>query len=287
MTKPEDREQGIRTSVDSDALRADVERTRERLSEDVEALGTKLSPENLKAEAKQTIKRTVRRGTEHVKDEVSSAGNSVVSFVRANPLPLALIGAGVGWLVYSARSRRNAGGESMDYAMRGRAEVYDGADYDDGVENYGDDGMGSSTGDAARRKIHRLRDQVRDRVGSVKRVAADKASQARGKVQDLEHAAQDRLVKARDFAGHTLEEQPLLLGAVALGAGLAVGLGIPSTESENQLVGRYRDQLLSKASQKANELGGKVSKIAERSFDAAKETAKTSAREVTDDAAPV
>jgi hypothetical protein len=275
-------------SSDSETLRADVERTRERLSEDVEALGTKLSPENLKAEAKQSIKTTVRRGTEQVKDEVSSAGNSVVSFVRANPLPLALIGVGVGWLVWSARSGRDGHrGASMDYATRGRAEVYDGVDYDDAADYDYDDDMASSTVDGARRKIHRLRDQVRDRVDSAKRVASEKASQARGKVEELEHAAQDRMVRARDVAAHTMEDQPLLLGAVALGAGLAVGLGIPATDSENQLVGRYRDQLVSNASRKLSELGDKAGRVAERSFDAAKETAKTSAKEMTEDAAPV
>jgi hypothetical protein len=64
------------------------------------------------------------------------------------------------------------------------------------------------------------------------------------KVDDFESTAREQLGRAVDVAERGLEEQPLLLGAVALGAGLAVGLGIPATQSENQLIGRETHELL-------------------------------------------
>jgi hypothetical protein len=107
MTKPKNPSESSLDNPDksSDDLRADVERTRERLSQDVDALGAKLSPQNVKAEAKQAVKRTVRRGTNELRDGVNSATESVSSFVGQNPLPLALIGVGVGWLLWNTRTR--------------------------------------------------------------------------------------------------------------------------------------------------------------------------------------
>jgi ElaB/YqjD/DUF883 family membrane-anchored ribosome-binding protein len=256
----------------SDDLRADVERTRDRLSQDVEALGAKLSPENVKAEAKRAIKRTVRRGTNELRDGVNSATDSVSSFVGGNPLPIALIGVGVGWLIWNARTRPKSG---VDYAMRGRAEVYDDS-YDD--DESGERGTGA--------QLSRLRGQVQDGVSTIKRSASAQAQRAREKVDELEHTAREQLGKAVDVAERGFEERPLLLGAVALGAGLAVGLGIPATQSENQLIGQYRDKLMTRAKEGFGELRGKAQGIAERTYDAAKETAKTETQELFESAPP-
>ena len=67
------------------------------------------------------IEPTLRR-TNELRSGVSSATDSVSSFVAGNPLPIALIGVGVGWLIWNARTRPKGG---VDYATRGRAEVYD------------------------------------------------------------------------------------------------------------------------------------------------------------------
>jgi len=132
--------------------------------------------------------------------------SSVVAFVRENPVPLSLIGLGLGLLVWN--SRRNARNRrGPDPSVVGRSAVYEGLDGDDGH---------SSTG--------RPLQQVGERL--------------------------------RDGARKTFEEQPLALGALALGAGLAIGLTIPATESENQLVGEYRDRLFGSAKPRAAGLEG-------------------------------
>lgn len=58
----------------------------------------------------------------------------------------------------------------------------------------------------------------------------------------------------------------MLIGALTLGIGVAVGLSIPSTNSEDKLVGEYRDRFLAKAKDKANDLA-----------EIAKETVRTAA----------
>jgi ElaB/YqjD/DUF883 family membrane-anchored ribosome-binding protein len=276
MTKLEESSESSPDNDDksSDDLRADVERTRERLSQDVEALGAKLSPENVKAEAKRAIKRTVRRGTNELREGVNSATDSVSSFVGDNPLPIALIGVGVGWLIWNARTRPKSG---VDYAMRGRAEVYDDS-YDDYGADYHSNGRGAGG------QLNRLRNQVNDGVSTIKRSASAQARRAREKVGELESTAREQLGKAVDVAERGFEDRPLLLGAVALGAGLAVGLGIPATQSENQLIGQYRDKLMARAKDGLGELRGKAEGIAQRTYETAKETAKAETHELLENA---
>jgi ElaB/YqjD/DUF883 family membrane-anchored ribosome-binding protein len=267
----------------TDELRAEIEQTRERVSADVEALGTKLSPENLKAEmkqaavnmkddAKEAVKRSVRRGADQVMDSVSSASSSVADTARANPIPLALIGIGVGWLIWNARSSSQASNRGIrryryDGSQRSLAGGYGNYDYDDDYDN-------ASSGNRVGQTLEKLEHRVREGADSVRRVASDKVHQAHDKMVHLEDAAKDRALRARDTARNTMEESPLLVGALALGAGIAVGLAIPSTEAEDQLVGQYRDALLDKAKSKAHELGEVAKETARRAAQTVKETAK-------------
>lgn len=120
---------GAETEKSSDELRAEVARTRERLAQDVEAIGQKLSPDNIKREARDAVTRSVRHGVRQGADavrhgagvmrtRVNDAGTSLAGSARENPLPLALIGAGIGWLIWNARKRS----QHVDY--------YAAADYD-------------------------------------------------------------------------------------------------------------------------------------------------------------
>ncbi len=95
------------------ATRAEIERTRADMSETVDAIQERLSPENLKEQAKDRVKEaTVGRAQE--------AGSGIMETIRANPLPAALTGIGLGWLLVSAR--RSASGQTR---YRGRAYPYD------------------------------------------------------------------------------------------------------------------------------------------------------------------
>ncbi len=244
------------SSDNSDALRADLEQTRERVSQDVEALGAKLSPDNLKAEAKQAVSRTVRRGTDRLRDGVDSAQGSILEFCRENPVPLSLIGAGIGLLFWNSRKKSDRRYASPDYSVVGRSEVY---------EDWGDGESDASS------KLGQLKDRVQHGVQRARRAAGDKAHEAMNKFEQLEHTARDQAQHARQLADQTFEDQPLVLGAVALGAGLAVGLSLPATDSENRLVGEYRERFVANAKRRVSDLGGVAQHAVERAQDVVKE----------------
>jgi ElaB/YqjD/DUF883 family membrane-anchored ribosome-binding protein len=59
---------------------------------------------------------------------------------------------------------------------------------------------------------------------------------------------------AYDTYDHYINENPLAVGAAAFALGAVVGLAIPSTRYEGELMGETRDQLLKKAQDKGSML---------------------------------
>ena len=70
-----------------------------------------------------------------------------------------------------------------------------------------------------------------------------------------------------------LRENPLAMGALAVGAGAAVGLAIPQSTKEHEVIGEARDNLLQSAQERAQEAQEKVQRVAEEAQSAAKEEA--------------
>lgn len=232
---------GTEDSQDTEALRAGIDETRERLSADFDALGNKLSPENIKAGAKQAIKQTVHDGADQVRETVGSAGASLMTAAKENPLPVTLIGLGVGWLVWNLRTAatRKRSAAQPNYAVAGRAGVYD------------------------------PRDPAR--------MGADDVTSALDKAKT---AARDGVRKTQETAVNAMEDHPMWIGALTVGVGVAVGLSIPATDSENQLVGQYRDRLLAKAKHRASDLADLAEDNLRGAANSGQQRAKTQSGEV-------
>jgi hypothetical protein len=63
------------------------------------------------------------------------------------------------------------------------------------------------------------------------------------------------------------------VGALAVGVGAAVGLAVPQTTKEHEVMGEARDTVVEKAQEKAEEAQEKVQRVAEEAQSAAKEEA--------------
>jgi hypothetical protein len=68
-----------------------------------------------------------------------------------------------------------------------------------------------------------------------------------------------------------LEEQPLILGALGIALGAAIGAALPTTEQENRLLGPARDQAMSTLKQKGAESYERVKDTVEQVAEDAKE----------------
>ena len=71
-----------------------------------------------------------------------------------------------------------------------------------------------------------------------------------------------------------LHENPLTVGALAVGASAAIGLAIPETSKEHEVMGEARDTVVEKAQEKAQEMQQSVQRVAEEARGAAQQEAE-------------
>ena len=263
---------------EAEQLRADIEQTRAEMSETIDAIQERLSPENIKeqvmeqvGEAVQSAKDSVREATigrvEKVMENVSESmgragtavtetGSSIVETIRQNPLPAALIGLGVGMLIRNRNKGRTYGryGSGRDYY---RSDV---GGYGAGRDEARYAGATSSPQPST---VERARDAVSDAADGARETASRAVSQAREQVGRLGDQVQRGARRAGDQFQTQLQENPLAVGAVALALGAAVGLAVPSTRVENEYMGEARDTLVDKAQEAARGAMGKVQQVAQ------------------------
>jgi ElaB/YqjD/DUF883 family membrane-anchored ribosome-binding protein len=283
------------TPKSPEQIREEIARTRSALSQDVAALGEKLRPEHLKEnaremlheakdaakegakdvirEAKDAAVESLRYAKDHAIDSISEtyhdvsqrvqdAGGATAVFVSTHAIPLSLVGVGVGWLALSVGHAR-------------RQQLGDfGARYDRALAA-GSDTRGPARGAAraARENAGDVTDHVThvssehgehraERVGALRSQVVQRATDVGRRTADLGHRAYDGVGRASERARDFGEENPLAVGLLALAAGIGVGLLLPPTRRENQLLGATRDRLAQDARRTASELGRSVQRSA-------------------------
>jgi hypothetical protein len=180
-----------------------------------------------------------------------------------------MVGIGLGWLAYNTRQKRSFSDARARQRM-GRmgsdryAGGYERGGYGVG-RGYGTGGEGEEEGTAERMRdrAHELSDTSQRKAGEL----ADRAQEMAGSMAD-ETRHQARRLEDQFY------ENPLAIGAAALTLGVAIGLAIPETRKEQELMGSARDRLADRARDVAEETKDKVGNVVERVADQAQSTAK-------------
>ena len=98
----------------STEIRADIDQTRSAVGAKIDQLQARLDPDKLKHQAQETmqemIEDTATTVTDYVRTHRDDMVSSVASAARRNPLPTALVGLGIGWLLLESVS----GGKSHE-----------------------------------------------------------------------------------------------------------------------------------------------------------------------------
>lgn len=236
-------------------LRAEIAEARGAMSETIEAIQDRLKPSNIVANAGETVRTAT---TEKVKQMANTAGdaadrmmnNSFMDTVRDNPVPAAMIGVGAAWLIMKGRSesRRYGNGRA---ASRGAYERS--GDYDWRQRTAG------STAISGREPLEQ------DETGSgVTGAAAEAVSRASEYVTDARYAVRRTSRRAQNTLDRVMRDNPLALGAAATIVGAAIGMSLPPTETENELMGDARDTVVERARGMAADAAGKVQNAAEQ-----------------------
>lgn len=105
-----------------EAVEADVEASRERLNSTLEAISDKLSPNQIVDQAMNAVSHQASSMMHGASHYAGSVGRMAVR----HPLPLALIGIGIGWLVMSSRRDRHNDETDFDEGMDQSYAAYEG-----------------------------------------------------------------------------------------------------------------------------------------------------------------
>ncbi|HZW14148.1 MAG TPA: DUF3618 domain-containing protein [Noviherbaspirillum sp.] len=226
-------------------IESDIERTRAEVSSTIDAIQSKLTPGQMMDQAVAYARTSLP----------ADFGTNLGNAVRDNPLPVALIGVGLAWLMASGR---NADGQAR---LRREASHYDdyaetGAGVDQGQQGTMQRAAGklSETGRGLKDKTSELGHQISDRTSAV----TGRAREMTGRAREMGHGARERLgaigersqqgyYRTRDSLSHMVEEQPLVLGALGLAVGTLLGAMLPGTRREDEMMGEKRDQLVGRA----------------------------------------
>jgi uncharacterized protein DUF3618 len=208
---------------------------------------------------------------------------SMMETIKANPMPAALVGLGVGWMLLN-RPTRESHLSQMNYGYSSRQPRYSAAGYAPNV--YGDQAYrsvseggslsaaASSAQDAVGRVTEQAQQTASEAVQQVQGAAGDMMEQVQETGGQVVERVQEQASRAQGFLERQLQENPLLVGAVAVAIGGVLAGTVRRTEREDQLLGPARDRVVGSARQLTDEAMQKVGRVVEEVQTTASEEAK-------------
>lgn len=263
---------------DTEQIRADIEDTRAEMTQTINEIQERLSPENIVGQVKETVREAtigkVERAMERVGETladvtepameymgragttIKETGKSVGNSIWKNPIPVALIGLGVGMLCmrrygkagngYDYESTSSRASKARRSSLMGQSQHTTGQSYQ-GSGSY----QGSSQGTS-------------NTLDQVKETASDLAHRSTETLSHLGTRAKDGASAIGTRFNQMLQQNPLAAGAIAVAAGTAVGLLLPTTEFEQEYIGETGEMLVDKAEDVARGALDKVQSAADQ-----------------------
>lgn len=214
----------------SEEIQSDLGEIRDEITHTLDSLSQRLRPGKMLQEALRSFQ---EGGGGRFTHNLSRA-------VQENPVPLAMIAAGFGYLIYSDAQQRKTG--------RSEGE----GEYESG---------GTSTGAQAKDTARRLGNAAKGGV----RAAGERMNEAKERLGEASAKAGARVRSARDYGQTLLHDQPLVLAGLGLAIGAAVAGLAPLSRREDETLGKAgrkgrkgAHRLAGQALDKGKEAGGKA-----------------------------
>jgi ElaB/YqjD/DUF883 family membrane-anchored ribosome-binding protein len=226
------------TDVRTHEIRAEIEQTRGDMSETLDAIQEKLRPGNLVSEATDRVRNVTTDKVRQMASSATDQAGRVADVGRQNWIPAALIGVGTAWLLMNRSGSRSQEYESVYGVVRDRP--YGAV----GTRGYAEPADTTSPAGAGAEGVSGMAGRVTSR-------ASEMADETRSTVRRSTRRAQNQLQRM-------IRENPLMVGAAAAVLGAAVGLALPETERENELMGETRENVMERGKEAAK---GAVEKV--------------------------
>ncbi len=225
----------VKSTPGIDTIEDEIRSTRHDIEDKVERLQQRLSPGEM-----------IDGVVDFARANGGAIAGSIGRSLRDNPVPAALIGAGVLWLALSAVARHQD-----------------------------EDSLGGRTAGQLRDKAADLRESARERAAA----AGGKVREVAGEVGEK---AQTGVARARRSGGRFVHEHPILVGAAGVALGAAIAASLPRSAHEDRAFGARSERARQVAREAAVKEGRKVQEAARAAIDKARETAERKAPKAAD-----
>lgn len=294
------------THENTAALEREAERARSQFADTAESLRDKLTPAHLVDESIDYLRHSdgalafdnLRRQARDNPLPLALLGVSMAWFMMGGGPDSDRIRRGTQGA--SRRARGMFAHDHDDEHERLGASRYgaDGSAYGSGDHRFSSSGQHSSWSDRAHSAgaaASGAAASVRSGAGHASHAMGHAASSAAGAVGDTASAARDRAYAARDRAyemGHDmryrtsrmserlrhgfadmLEREPLVIGALGVAIGAAIGAMLPSTRTEDEYLGPYRDRAVDEAGRQLDKGIHEAEDMAAKAYESVKQEA--------------
>ncbi|KAA1054738.1 hypothetical protein [Azospirillum argentinense] len=300
-------EKGRETPRDYDAMQREIRERQARIGDTIQVLKRKtarLAPRHLMEQTMNRMhtttggygERAQDRYYEPIRNQSHQRSHSVGETMRSNPIPLAMIGIGLGWLALTAsgydrriarsgamHNVRDRAGSAAQYARdtfysaggtvrEAASHAYERAS-DAASHAYE---RASDAVDEAGDRVRGLTDQARDRAHDMRRDMSSRVDSHIGN-HGGNHGgashfrASDRLHSATGRFWEMVDDHPMVAGIMGVALGAALGASIPSSRYEDRWVGDYADEATSRAKEMALDAMDRGTRAARAAVEAAKE----------------
>jgi ElaB/YqjD/DUF883 family membrane-anchored ribosome-binding protein len=231
-----------------DALVAEIEVTRSEMTGTVEELGDRLDPAAIADRTTEKVREATIGKVESKVDDMTNAaselvsnagdtvqqtGSGVVETIRRNPVPAALAGFGIGWLILNRQPGRRT--DSVWAPTRSSSGWAPG------------DPTAGTFGESYGARGKDPREAIEDVTTQARRTAEEVASTVGETANEAATTVRSTATSVASQAQRTIESNPLAVGAIALAVGTAVGLALPASQTEKRVMGQAGSQLIEKA----------------------------------------
>lgn len=238
-----------------DEIQAEIERTRGEMDRTLSAIEQRLTPGQL-----------VDQGMDYLRHSgATEFAQNLGGAAKQNPLPVALAGIGIAWLMALGRQPAQHQGYGAQWTS----------------------GSSASSGPGMRESMSSMKDRANEKIGAMKdrasgtmQSASESYNSARqrlsGTMSSVADTTRQQYERARGSLDYLVNEQPLLLGAIGLAIGAALGAAAPRTRKEEEMMGEASRNLMEKAKETGSQQLEKAKEIGSQQLEKAKDAVKQS-----------
>lgn len=269
---------------DPKSIERDIASDREKLAATLDALQARVSVDTLTQDALGLLRANSAIYT-----------RSLDTAVRANPLAVALVGAGLAWLVFGKRKAVEVPKAKLEALSNWEDDGGPARPSDEIVPAAGavQRNAASEPGGVVAAFASGLKDSLHNELGALSEVAKDRASALSQTATAARKSVQHVAATAQDAPGRMIEDHPMVTGAVMLALGAALGAALPGTQAENSAFGAERDRLMNHAARAladekaaigklAGDIGGEIADTARDTLDSVGQSFASASRGIAD-----